>query len=315
MACKHEAKGNHVCEVCGLKFNHEQRLSSHYANAHKDVAFPCTVCGRTFRSRTMLISHNRAVHMGARPYKCKHCDYVASAQSKIYIHCERHYGKGNRGKSRQITFKTNFQNLFFVSGSKEDVELLTDELDRIKEIEKQQDGSRECTICQKVFSHGLKPCAHLTGDFVTNHKQLFCTICNTKWDTLSQFNVHVASVHLKAKPYKCRDCDFSTSRRAFLASHLDSSHKIKGEDAQQHIDIIPEEMAKVEDLRACKGDLTKLNVPIVVSSVSSISAAEFEKTPEVKAATAAGWNRSTSASCAAWNALRFSPCFTTTCGI
>ena len=56
-------------------------------------------------------------------------------------------------------------------------------------IEALQNGgtsSRECHICQKVFSHGLKLCAHLTGDYVTNNKQLFCSICSTKWDTLSQ---------------------------------------------------------------------------------------------------------------------------------
>ena len=106
-------------------------------------------------------------------------------------------------------------------------------------------SSRECNICQKVFSHGLKLCAHLTGDYVTNTKQLFCTICATKWDTLSQFNVHVASVHLKAKPYMCKDCNFSTSRRAFLASHLESSHKVKGEAANDHIQINQDEMAKV----------------------------------------------------------------------
>ena len=60
-----------------------------------------------------------------------------------------------------------------------------------------------------------------------------------------QFNVHVASVHLKAKPYMCKNCNFATSRRAFLASHLESSHKVKGDAINEHININQEEMAKV----------------------------------------------------------------------
>ena len=62
---------------------------------------------------------------------------------------------------------------------------------------------------------------------------------------LMQFNVHVASVHLKAKPYMCKNCNFATSRRAFLASHLESSHKVKGDAINDHININQEEMAKV----------------------------------------------------------------------
>ena len=70
IACKHEAGGNHVCEQCGKVFHHKSRLNSHIFKAHRPTSStPCNICGRLFNSRAMAISHNRTVHMGARPFK------------------------------------------------------------------------------------------------------------------------------------------------------------------------------------------------------------------------------------------------------
>ena len=151
----------------------------------------------------------------------------------MYIHCERHYGRGRRG-------------------TKVDVEIVQDEWERIKEIEKRQ-GSIECKICNKVFSHGMVLCIHMK-DNSKKWETANCPLCNKECQNMGVLNTHLLAIHIKAKPYKCRLCDFVTGRRSYALGHLEKRHEIQNDDGT-HIEIITSEMNKVKVLQECNADV------------------------------------------------------------
>lgn len=268
------------CPLCRAKVDNKWSLNDHMRLSHDEMKDNgcCVECILIMPER-LLRTHVMKKHMAKMEttfFNSPVNDNVSHINEVIFFHCTQStarkfnlqfqfnsiyaktfflrvvhchlYGYFTQTGVPYETFRLALQVSNMVSGLEPQVQITAVRSLAGSDLNLSQNSSRECNICQKVFSHGLKLCAHLTGDYVTNNKQLFCTICATKWDTLSQFNVHVASVHLKAKPYMCKDCNFSTSRRAFLASHLESSHKVKGEAANDHISINQEEMAKVSCL-------------------------------------------------------------------
>ena len=119
-------------------------------------------------------------------------------------------------------------------------------IERIKEIEKRQ-GSIECKICNKVFSHGMVLCIHMK-DNSKKWETANCPLCNKECQNMGVLNTHLLAIHIKAKPYKCRLCDFVTGRRSYALGHLEKRHEIQNDDGT-HIEIITHEMNKVKTLQ------------------------------------------------------------------
>ena len=106
------------CKHCGKVFNHLDRVQTHVRKMHNvRHPFPCKICLKVFRERGHLQSHYWSIHLLAKPYKCKHCRYRSSQSSKIYIHCKDKHG-------------------FTKMGTKDDIEIVESEMQRIKDFEK-----------------------------------------------------------------------------------------------------------------------------------------------------------------------------------
>ena len=53
----------HICDYCGEGFKSRRARILHTADKHtRTRKFPCPVCGRTFRSRTLVQPHLREAH-------------------------------------------------------------------------------------------------------------------------------------------------------------------------------------------------------------------------------------------------------------
>ena len=78
----------------------------------------------------------------------------------------------------------------------------------------------------------MKERSHSNVTFVTTAvhegRKLFkCDICNYSSSQKCHINTHVESVHEGKKPFKCDFCDYSCSRKDNMNTHVASVHELK----------------------------------------------------------------------------------------
>lgn len=78
-----------VCEICGKRYRRETGLRQHMVSAHSDQRdFVCAHCGKGFTTHTRLTQHLR-IHSGAKPFKCKKCEYRSNRSDNVLYHCRK----------------------------------------------------------------------------------------------------------------------------------------------------------------------------------------------------------------------------------
>lgn len=65
----------HVCSDCGKAYRRQDMLLEHQKRVHSDAMYVCPVpgCGKTLASQSNMRLHHRTVHLGLRPFVCRHC--------------------------------------------------------------------------------------------------------------------------------------------------------------------------------------------------------------------------------------------------
>ena len=104
---KGKSKGKRLtkekCPSCGAGFIYANSLQKHIAlqkckmfKKQKEFDFECDKCQKGFHSQPELALHS-AVHMGLKPYKCKHCGKGYSSPNGVKEHV-RIYHREHAGK-------------------------------------------------------------------------------------------------------------------------------------------------------------------------------------------------------------------------
>ncbi|XP_063768993.1 zinc finger protein 888-like [Eleginops maclovinus] len=109
----HSDERPHRCSLCLRSFHHAASLKQHHARVHlrlrangaqhtgrrKGVmpakAFPCTICGKVFKFRSLLSSHS-LIHSEQRPYGCDFCSRSFRRLSHLKRHREVVHANGAR---------------------------------------------------------------------------------------------------------------------------------------------------------------------------------------------------------------------------
>ncbi|XP_045621098.2 uncharacterized protein [Procambarus clarkii] len=77
------------CDICGMHFASEKRLSTHYRRHSNPQPHRCEVCGRSFSHAYRLVSHS-LVHQEHKEYTCPKCGVVFTSAKKIRKHLVSH---------------------------------------------------------------------------------------------------------------------------------------------------------------------------------------------------------------------------------
>uniref|UniRef100_A0A3B3ULH2 Zinc finger protein 436-like n=1 Tax=Poecilia latipinna TaxID=48699 RepID=A0A3B3ULH2_9TELE len=96
----HVGDNLHHCSVCLRGFQRAGYLRQHHLRVHLraaagEASFPCTVCGKAFRFRSLLASH-ALVHSDVRPFACDFCSRSFRRLSHLKRHRQAVHADGAR---------------------------------------------------------------------------------------------------------------------------------------------------------------------------------------------------------------------------
>ncbi|XP_066246982.1 zinc finger protein 260-like [Euwallacea similis] len=195
-----------VCEICGVTRKNQNSLRMHIFYYHKQGLTACKDCGKTFRTKTKLLYHQRKVHTKERDFKCEICGKGFFAKTYLTKHismrhmkerpeiCE-YCGKDFSSKHalrthiRQHTNETPYHCNFCGEGFRQRVSLKGHLKSRHKIEEK---NTEFCEICGKGFATDVALEIHMRLHF-----EIKCPLCSDSFADQSYLDLHIGTNHVE----------------------------------------------------------------------------------------------------------------------
>jgi KRAB domain-containing zinc finger protein len=196
---KHSDKRPFSCMECGKSFKTKMNLRSHNVNRHGYTSdFVCSHCGKAFAVRQALENHERT-HTGEKPFVCDICPRSFTSKNSLYMHRSEHFAN---------EFKCRVCGEIFIKRS-----LLYNHIRGKHEPLKKK---CICMYCGAGFIGNLALTLHIRTH--TKEKPYICDLCEKGFPSKDQLNLHVRR-HLGIKPYQCYTCGKSFAQNATLTVH------------------------------------------------------------------------------------------------
>lgn len=178
----HKRRQNHQlnCEKCGKKFRNRRALETHdKVKHHQQTLFICPICAKSMSSEYILDNHIRFVHNAEqeKKHECKVCSMKFTHSSKLVRH--------------EATHSTERPHV--------------------------------CEQCGAGFKHKEGLTIHIKRHNGTLVKRFECNQCNNKFTTQHRLAQH-ALTHSGAKPNECSYCDRAYASKGDLVKHLQKVH-------------------------------------------------------------------------------------------
>ena len=168
--------------------------------------------------------HIQEVHEQIKPYQCPYCEKKCSRKPQVVQHVQAKH-------KIKITEEDIIQ-------MKEIIEVADKDKDWVQQtnivngdnfIEENLDEKEErynCTLCEASFIAKSSLGSHhsVVHDFEGDKSQE-CPICSIKFSAYGKLQIHLNTVHEGKKPWNCLECDYATTKRYNLKSHIESVHQ------------------------------------------------------------------------------------------
>ena len=196
------------CKKCGtFRTSSREEYQEHFKTSHRNLR-PCSVCNKFFRSDISLHIHYKIRHgIDGSTLKCDLCAYKARKPEDLRHHL-RHAHVNNGPFKCRICEKEIF------GGRKVFKEHL---------MLHAGDRAHMCQFCDKRFISEGRVKAHINNVHLAQN-EFKCNICSKGFQTKYALQRH-EMLHKSEKPYKCDECQYSSSFMSNLTAHKRRIHK------------------------------------------------------------------------------------------
>lgn len=225
----------HVCQVCGKILSNKDVLKRHMLIHSDEKPFPCSKCGRNFRSASNLRAHDLSLHSAGREreFTCPVCGKTFKRRDNLKVHIRSHTGErpyACDSCDKRFVTRTHLKNHQLTHTDIRDV---------------------PCPVCEKMFRRRWTMMKHLrihgnafamnesfTTDFqvCTNEKQVNCDYCLVAFTKLADLREHIRTMHkqsIMGRTYSCNVCSKLFTIKSNLRDHM----KIHTNEKLQHYDV------------------------------------------------------------------------------
>ncbi|PAA63404.1 hypothetical protein BOX15_Mlig015862g1, partial [Macrostomum lignano] len=159
------------CDTCQKKLTRKCHLKAHISAVHmKAKPYKCKVCGKRFGFSSALTTHYR-VHTGEKPFECKVCGKRFGFSSNLSSHSRLHTGE----------------------------------------------KPFECKVCGKRFSVSSSLTKH--SRLHTGEKPFECKVCGKRFTQISNLTMH-SRVHTGEKPFECKRFNRGSHQKTHANRHI-----------------------------------------------------------------------------------------------
>ena len=223
---------DHVCSTCFKVFRNWLDKDRHEKGIHRNdtnVQFKCSLCEKSYMSKTSLNYHIDVAHSVKPVLKCHLCKKTFNHEQSL----KRHKSTGrcyigshlNRFPPKCNLCHKTFSRKDNLTVHKEKVHgLYNIDFDKAEEKFRQDDGSLKCSTCGEQFegddaiedmkTHVVNKCKSTVG-------VVQCEECGKPFGGLASLKIHIKMKHRNDySVHSCKHCNFSSAYRSNLKKHL-----------------------------------------------------------------------------------------------
>ena len=243
------------CDYCDYKASRSNYLRDHIESTHMGISHDCDVCGKNFKTNSILKIHKRDVHDETfkketprgqeKSLLCDQCEYRTNNPTSLKRHIESVHLKKYVCSECKGDFSSDFALKEHILRKHEDTELgkitIRDNKDKIyncnqcefktqwpkglqDHIDKKHDKEiLSCNLCDYTTTMPKEFDKHWGYRHDHSSKRYLCDQCHYSSTFNHALKLHVQMIHEKIR-YPCDLCDYSAGSQGDLKTHNSYKH-------------------------------------------------------------------------------------------
>lgn len=202
----HTGISKFLCFKCGKEFRQECNLKTHLKvhDSDNEKSFKCLFpdCGKSFKLNSTFRCHKKTHEKDSHTSQCPECGKKFSQRSSLRAHFQTHFRDPNNRpfKCNQVGCDRSFFQERSIKYHKSSAHCIGDPI-----VKKDLRLNYVCDFCKKPFKLQSLLKRHILThvEEEQQNRKHKCDKCEASFKRPEHLKLHVYSVHLKYKPYKC----------------------------------------------------------------------------------------------------------------